>query len=232
MGRHRAPARRRSTSRRRGAPAGGRVRLAIPAAARSGPRSSSRSSPLVVLMLWWRGPDWNVVYHAFDLVNWAWVALAVVLNLFSVLAAVARLAADDRAGARPARSAVQPDVLRLLGRTARKRCAPRADRRARARGGAAAAPAARPRDERGARGHRLHAPSVRPLPGPAPDRLRPRDGEDPALGGDEPARRRRARARAADGGDDQRAAADTGRRSRAPTRCAVCSGWRGRGSRC
>jgi glycosyltransferase 2 family protein len=40
---------------------------------------------LVGLMLWWRGPDWNVVYHAFDLVNWAWVALAVWLNLFSVL---------------------------------------------------------------------------------------------------------------------------------------------------
>ena len=30
----------------------------------------------VVLMLWWRGPDWNVVYHAFDLVNWAWVVFA------------------------------------------------------------------------------------------------------------------------------------------------------------
>ena len=28
----------------------------------------------VVVLLWWRGPDWNVVYHAFDLVNWTWVA--------------------------------------------------------------------------------------------------------------------------------------------------------------
>ena len=31
---------------------------------------------VVVVMLWWRGPDWNVVYHAFDLVNWAWIVFA------------------------------------------------------------------------------------------------------------------------------------------------------------
>jgi uncharacterized protein (TIRG00374 family) len=37
-------------------------------------------------LLWWRGPDWNVVYHAFDLVNWAWIAFAMGLNLVSVLA--------------------------------------------------------------------------------------------------------------------------------------------------
>jgi uncharacterized protein (TIRG00374 family) len=40
---------------------------------------------VVGLLLWWRGPDWNVVYHAFDLVNWAWVAFAIGLNLASVL---------------------------------------------------------------------------------------------------------------------------------------------------
>jgi glycosyltransferase 2 family protein len=40
---------------------------------------------VVVALLWWRGPDWNVVYHAFDLVNWAWIAFALVLNLLSVL---------------------------------------------------------------------------------------------------------------------------------------------------
>jgi uncharacterized membrane protein YbhN (UPF0104 family) len=39
----------------------------------------------VVLLLWWRGPDWNVVYHAFDLVNWAWIGFALGLNLASVL---------------------------------------------------------------------------------------------------------------------------------------------------
>ncbi len=41
---------------------------------------------VVGLMLWWRGPDWNVVYHAFDLVNWAWIAFAMWLNLISVFA--------------------------------------------------------------------------------------------------------------------------------------------------
>ena len=41
---------------------------------------------VTVLMLWWRGPDWNVVYHAFDFVNWAWIFFALGLNLASVLA--------------------------------------------------------------------------------------------------------------------------------------------------
>ena len=41
---------------------------------------------VVGVLLWWRGPDWNVVYHAFDLVNWAWIVLALGLNLVSVLA--------------------------------------------------------------------------------------------------------------------------------------------------
>ncbi len=40
---------------------------------------------VVAALLWWRGPDWGVVYHAFDLVNWAWVAFALGLNLVSVL---------------------------------------------------------------------------------------------------------------------------------------------------
>ena len=39
----------------------------------------------MVALLWWRGPDWNVVYHAFDLVNWAWIFFALGLNLASVL---------------------------------------------------------------------------------------------------------------------------------------------------
>ena len=41
---------------------------------------------VVVVLLWWRGPDWNVVYHAFDFVNWAWICFALGLNLLSVLA--------------------------------------------------------------------------------------------------------------------------------------------------
>ena len=41
---------------------------------------------MVGLALWWRGPDWNSVYHAFDFVAWRWVALAVLINLASVSA--------------------------------------------------------------------------------------------------------------------------------------------------
>jgi glycosyltransferase 2 family protein len=41
---------------------------------------------LVGLVLWWRGPDWNSVYHAFDFVEWHWIALAVAINLASVSA--------------------------------------------------------------------------------------------------------------------------------------------------
>jgi uncharacterized protein (TIRG00374 family) len=41
---------------------------------------------LAVVLVWWRGPDWGVVYHAFDFVNWAWILFALALNLGSVLA--------------------------------------------------------------------------------------------------------------------------------------------------
>jgi glycosyltransferase 2 family protein len=36
--------------------------------------------------VWWRGPDWDVVYHAFDFVAWRWVVAALALNLVSVVA--------------------------------------------------------------------------------------------------------------------------------------------------
>ena len=42
----------------------------------------------VGLALWWRGPDWNSVYHAFDVVEWRWIAVAVLINLASVSARV------------------------------------------------------------------------------------------------------------------------------------------------
>jgi len=41
---------------------------------------------VVAGLLRWRGPDWGIVYHAFDLVSWAWIAFALGLNLASVLA--------------------------------------------------------------------------------------------------------------------------------------------------
>jgi uncharacterized protein (TIRG00374 family) len=36
-------------------------------------------------LVWWRGPDWNTVWHAFDAVKWYWVAAAIGLNLLSVI---------------------------------------------------------------------------------------------------------------------------------------------------
>ena len=36
-------------------------------------------------LLWWRGPDWGTVWHAFDAVKWEWVVVAILLNLISVL---------------------------------------------------------------------------------------------------------------------------------------------------
>jgi hypothetical protein len=38
---------------------------------------------LALAAIWWRGPDWDTVYHAFDFVHWRWVAVAVLLNLLS-----------------------------------------------------------------------------------------------------------------------------------------------------
>jgi len=39
-----------------------------------------------IAAIWWRGPDWNSVYHAFDSVSWRWVIIGILLNLLSVLA--------------------------------------------------------------------------------------------------------------------------------------------------
>ena len=36
-------------------------------------------------LVWWRGPDWSTVWHAFDAVRWDWVAVAIGLNLLSVV---------------------------------------------------------------------------------------------------------------------------------------------------
>jgi len=41
------------------------------------------------LMLWWRGPDWHAVGHAFTRVRWTWVVAAIGLNLLSVVARAA-----------------------------------------------------------------------------------------------------------------------------------------------
>jgi glycosyltransferase 2 family protein len=40
---------------------------------------------LALVAVWWRGPDWSRVYHAFDFVAWRWIVAAFLLNLVSVL---------------------------------------------------------------------------------------------------------------------------------------------------
>jgi glycosyltransferase 2 family protein len=39
-----------------------------------------------IAAVWWRGPEWEDVYHAFDFVSWRWIVAGVALNLLSVLA--------------------------------------------------------------------------------------------------------------------------------------------------
>jgi glycosyltransferase 2 family protein len=37
------------------------------------------------VLVWWRGPNWSQVGHAFDAVRWEWVFVAIGLNLLSVV---------------------------------------------------------------------------------------------------------------------------------------------------
>jgi len=40
---------------------------------------------LALLGIWWQGPEWSDVYHAFDFVRWWWIVAGFALNLLSVL---------------------------------------------------------------------------------------------------------------------------------------------------
>jgi uncharacterized membrane protein YbhN (UPF0104 family) len=39
----------------------------------------------VSVLFWWRGPEWSRVGDAFQLVSWSWIAVALALNLLSVV---------------------------------------------------------------------------------------------------------------------------------------------------
>ena len=39
----------------------------------------------VAAMLWWRGPEWNLVADVFRVVEWRWVVAAILLNLASAV---------------------------------------------------------------------------------------------------------------------------------------------------
>jgi glycosyltransferase 2 family protein len=56
-------------------PRGMLVRAALVVAAGAG----------LVVLVWWRGPDWGEVAHAFDAVRWEFVVAAIGLNLLSVI---------------------------------------------------------------------------------------------------------------------------------------------------
>jgi uncharacterized protein (TIRG00374 family) len=52
----------------------------------------------VVGLLWWRGPSWGAIGDAFKSVRWEWIAVAIALNLLSVVArALAWRAVIDQA---------------------------------------------------------------------------------------------------------------------------------------
>src|SRR4051812_22355553 len=52
----------------------------------------------VIALLWWRGPSWNGIGDAFRSVRWEWVAVAIALNLLSVVSrALAWRAVIDQA---------------------------------------------------------------------------------------------------------------------------------------
>jgi uncharacterized protein (TIRG00374 family) len=38
-----------------------------------------------IVLLWWRGPNWGLVWDAFRLVTWEWIAVAIGLNVLSVV---------------------------------------------------------------------------------------------------------------------------------------------------
>ena len=137
-----------------------------------------------LLALWWRGPEWDTVYHAFDFVRWRWVVVGVVLNLLSVLARALSWNVTIHQALPPPLPAVPAGVLGLRRRPARERRPPGACGRAGPRRRAPPAPARPARDERDPARDGVLPPAVRPVPDRAARRLRRGDGEDAALGRD------------------------------------------------
>ena len=141
---------------------------------------------VVAFLLIWRGPDWNEVLDAFTFVEWWWIVAAIALNVCSVCARCLSWHVVITQAMPPPHPQVPSDVLRLLGRAAGELGAPGPDRRA----GPGRRPGAPPAERKGDLGDAdrdgLRPPAVRPLPGRAAPDLRAPDGEDPALGGDEP----------------------------------------------
>ena len=171
----------------------------------------------MIALLVWRGPEWSLVADAFRLVAWEWVVAAIALNLALGRSRARPPGTRDRAGDAAAdppfravfsafgvglfANAVLPGRIGELARVAVLSPPP----------GAAAR-----RRLGDARRHGLRAPRLRPLPGAPADRVRARDGEDPALGADEPADLRRRRVRRSSRSHSRARGATIARCSRRP----------------
>ena len=181
--------------------------------------------------IWWRGPDWG---DGLRLVRRRLLALGVGRcppEPRLGARAVALLAPHDRPGPARAAPVLRPRVLRLRSRAARERGAPGPRRRARARRRPAPASASRKGDERNPARDRLRTPSVRPLPRGVPRHLGVADGQDSALGRDEPRHLRPRGDRPAGRRIAVRQHGRGARRTTAWEACARSSSWRGKGSR-
>ena len=139
-----------------------------------------------LLAIWWRGPEWRNVYHAFDFVQWRWVVVGVLPQPPLGARPGDLVARDNPPGAAGATTPIPPRLLGLRCRVAGKRRPAGPSGRARTRRCPAPPPAPRAGNERHAARHGVLAPAVRPLPGLAARSLRAPDGSNPALGGDEP----------------------------------------------
>ena len=151
-----------------------------------------------LLVLWWRGPEWDTVYDAFRFVSWRWVLLAVLLNLVSVIVRAWAWNVTIHQAMPPPAAALRRGVLGLRRRPAGERRAPGAGGRARTGRRPAAAPSRGERLGRDPARHRLRPPGVRRVPDRAARRLRAPHREAAALGGHRRRRRRAGRPRAAD----------------------------------
>ena len=157
----------------------------------------------VVLLFWWRGPDWGLIGNAFSKVSWEWVAVAIAFNLLSVLARSLAWTQVIDAALPPPRprlrsifSAFSVGLIRERDPArARRRGGPR--RRARAEDAEAQGPVG------DARRHRLRTPRLRhragrpahPLRHRSPRRCPPR--RRPACSGSSRSASRCSRSRAA-----------------------------------
>ena len=178
---------------------------------------------LVAVLLWWRGPSFSAIGDAFTVVRWQWVAVAVGLNLASVVArAIAWRTVIRQAMPPPHPSNLLVFSAFSVGLFANAVLPGRIGELARVAVLSRKLPQAQgPLGD--ARRHGLRASRLRSRSGRASHPLRRVHVEDPLLGGDEPHPLRRHRLAALHLRVRQRAAAARRRSSTPWVRCAASS---------